>query len=117
MPVNCSFFFVTRRNGMTRKHFEAAASVFHRLVTANEGSKTIGVHEAAAETVRRAGGFSFRLCGGDFYWYTRGYGEALASVAGQLATEFEGFNPDFDRERFLEACGLNLCRTTRQERA
>lgn len=91
---------------MTRKHFEAAASVLYRLVTANERSMRAEVDNGITGCPDGLADDPY-IPEGDFYWYTRGYGEALASVAGQLATEFEGFNPNFDRERFLEACGLN----------
>lgn len=63
---------------MTRKHFEAVASVIkQRLIQA-------AYYKDAA---------AVRLC---------------ADLAYDLAREFAAFNSNFDRTRFLRACGLDV---------
>jgi len=68
--------------GMTRMHFRAIARVFN-----NEYVKT---HDP--ETDGR---------------FVDGYESALWRMSSRLASVFEGFNPNFDREKFIDACTQN----------
>ena len=58
---------------MTRKHFEAAASVLYRLVTANERSVRAEVDNGITGCPDGLADDPY-IPEGDFYWYTRGYG-------------------------------------------
>ena len=61
---------------MSRKHFEAIARTIRYELDAAEGN---------FEPIGRA---------------------AMVELTKQLASTFAGFNPAFDRERFLTACGI-----------
>jgi hypothetical protein len=71
--------------GMTRMHFRAIARVFH-----NEYNRK---HDRADGTADVG--------------YESGYESALWRMSSRLATVFEGFNPNFDREKFIDACTQN----------
>jgi len=68
--------------GMTRMHFTEVARVLNNEYTRKhskpDGSADVG--------------------------YESGYESALWRVTSRLATVFEGFNPNFDREKFMAAC-------------
>ena len=64
---------------MSKKHYVAIAREFH---TQRNGAAL----ESAA--------------------YQRGFSNAQYSLASALATVFASENPNFDRARFLKACGL-----------
>ena len=63
---------------MTRKHFEAIAEIVNSLTIPNA-----------------AAGFD------------EGFNSGVVELAENLAGYFATENPNFDRQRFLKACGLN----------
>jgi hypothetical protein len=63
---------------MTKRHFEAIARIF--ALRAGFDMSTID--------------------------YDNGYNTAVARLANDMADYFETENPRFDRDRFMEACGL-----------
>jgi|TARA_Y100000296_G_scaffold15383_1_gene18111 hypothetical protein len=65
--------------GMTRMHFTEVARVINR-----EYTKT---HDPDVDVA-----------------FLDGYESALWRITSRLATVFEGFNPNFDRVKFIDAC-------------
>lgn len=65
---------------MSKKHFQAVAAVI----------------KSEIELAKRPAGPS----------YAPALVASLTSVARELASTFAGFNPHFDRGRFLRACGV-----------
>jgi len=65
--------------GMTRMHFKEVARVLN-----NEYTRTPDPETPTA--------------------WEDGYESALWRVTSRLATVFAGFNPNFDREKFIDAC-------------
>ena len=67
---------------MSRKHFEAIANSVHA------SRRVAGTFISDENTIAQ-----------------KAYQLALDNVAYELAGKMESFNPIFDRQRFLEACG------------
>lgn len=72
---------------MTRKHFEAIASVFATLGDA---------YDAFADDA--ASGFDDGFAAGQL--------QALSEIAEDVADVLAEANPRFDRDKFLDACGV-----------
>lgn len=75
---------------MSKKHFEAIATALHqRIIFAEE---EISEGERLRDDARYESGLERR--------------SEITAIADALATEFNGFNANFDSARFLIACGV-----------
>jgi hypothetical protein len=74
---------------LTKTHFEAIASIVKREV---DYARTLQERAGAANTVAANGGKYRAVAAGD--------------IATDLADYFATQNPQFSRERFLSACGV-----------
>jgi hypothetical protein len=78
---------------MTRKHFIAIAATIKADVDARD---------AEIERMLASGSY-----GSEDVAYEAHALEAVMCTARKLATTFASFNPNFDRQRFLHACGID----------